>query len=90
VEARFPALFEAVDDSRPKKVRPHEVQKLIKSLKLTNAFGIHEIPRECLRRLPRRPHISSDTRIYLLLLAVAFSVVLEGSKRDNLTEDEDM
>jgi hypothetical protein len=55
VEARVQALLEAVDDNPSEKVRPCDLQKLIKSLKLRKACGIDSIPNECLRHLPRRP-----------------------------------
>jgi hypothetical protein len=55
IVARVQALFEAVDDSPPERVRPCDAQKLIKFLKLKNAFGIYGIPNECLRRISRRP-----------------------------------
>jgi hypothetical protein len=37
------------------KLRPCDLEKLIKSLKLKKARGIDDIPNECLRHLPRRP-----------------------------------
>ncbi|PNF22596.1 hypothetical protein B7P43_G12673 [Cryptotermes secundus] len=55
VEARVQALLEAVDENPPLRIRPCDVQKLIKSLKLKKACGIDGIPNECLRHLPRRP-----------------------------------
>jgi hypothetical protein len=36
-------------------VRPCDVQKLAKTLKLRKACGIDGIPNECLRHLPRKP-----------------------------------
>jgi hypothetical protein len=55
VEAQVQALFETMDDSPPKKVRLCDVLKLINCLQLTKACGIHGIPNECLRHLPRSP-----------------------------------
>jgi hypothetical protein len=55
VEARVQALLETVDNSPPERVRPCDIKKLIKSLKLRKACGIDGIPNECLRHLPRRP-----------------------------------
>jgi hypothetical protein len=54
-EARVQALLEAADDMPLGKVRPCDIQKLIKSLKLRKICGIDAIPYECLRRLPSRP-----------------------------------
>jgi hypothetical protein len=55
LEARVQALLETVDDSPPERVRPCDVQKIIKTLKLKKACGIDGIPNEILRHLPRRP-----------------------------------
>jgi hypothetical protein len=55
VEARVQALLEAADDNPLEKIRPCDIQKLIRSLKLRKACGIDGIPNECLRHLPRRP-----------------------------------
>jgi hypothetical protein len=55
VEAKVQALLETVDKNSRRRIRPCEVQKLIKSLKLRNTCGIDGIPNECLRYLPRRP-----------------------------------
>jgi hypothetical protein len=55
VEARVQALLETVDDSPAERVRPSDLQKIIKALKLKKACGIDGIPNECLRHLPRRP-----------------------------------
>jgi hypothetical protein len=55
VEAEVHALLETVDKNNPQRIRPCDVQKLIKSLKLRKARGIDGIPNECLRHLPRRP-----------------------------------
>jgi hypothetical protein len=52
VEARVQALLETVDDSPPERVRPCDLQKIIKTLKLKKACGIDGIPNECLRHLP--------------------------------------
>jgi hypothetical protein len=55
VEAGVQALLETVDKNPTQRIRPCDVQKLIKSLKLRKACGIDDIPNECLRHLPRRP-----------------------------------
>jgi hypothetical protein len=55
VEARVQALLKSVDNSPPERVRPCDVQKLAKTLKLRKACGINDIPNECLRHLPRKP-----------------------------------
>jgi hypothetical protein len=55
VDARVQALLETVDDSPPERVRPCDVQKIIKALKLKKSCGIDGIPNECLRHIPRRP-----------------------------------
>jgi hypothetical protein len=57
VEARFEALLESVDNSPLERMRPCDVLKLIKTLKLQKACGIDGIPNECLRHLPRRPFV---------------------------------
>jgi hypothetical protein len=54
-EAKVQALLETVDKNPPQRIRPCDVQILIKSLKLGKACGIDGIPNECLRHLPRRP-----------------------------------
>jgi hypothetical protein len=53
VEARFQTLLQTVDYSPLERVRPCDVQKIIKTLKLKKACGIDGIPNECLRHLPR-------------------------------------
>jgi hypothetical protein len=57
VKARVQALLATVDDTPLEKVRPCDIQKLIKSLKLRKACGSDGIPNECLRHLPRRPQV---------------------------------
>jgi hypothetical protein len=57
VEARVQALSETVDNNPSHSIRPRNIQKLIKSLKLRKACGIDGIPNECLRHDPRRPLI---------------------------------
>jgi hypothetical protein len=44
VEARVQALLETVENSPPERERPCDLQKLINSLKLRKACGIHGIP----------------------------------------------
>jgi hypothetical protein len=46
VEARVQALIEAVDDTLLDNLRPCDIQKLIKSLKLRKACGTDGIPNE--------------------------------------------
>jgi hypothetical protein len=58
VKARVQALLESVDNSLPERMRPCDVLKLIKTLKLRKACGIDGIPNECLRHLPRRPLVN--------------------------------
>jgi hypothetical protein len=53
VEAKVQALLETVDKNPPQRIRPCDLQKLIKSLKLRKSCGIDGIPNECLRHLPR-------------------------------------
>jgi hypothetical protein len=57
VEPEFQALLETVDKNPPLRIRPCDVQKLIKSLTFRKGCGIDVIPNECLRHLPRRPLI---------------------------------
>jgi hypothetical protein len=54
LEAKVQALLETVDKNPPQRIRPCDVQKLIKSLKLRKACGIDGITNECLRHIPRR------------------------------------
>jgi hypothetical protein len=46
---------ETVDNNSPERIRPCEIQKLIKSLKLRQACGIDGIPNECLTHLSIGP-----------------------------------
>jgi hypothetical protein len=46
LEARVQALLKAVDSDPPERIRPYDLQKLINSLKLRKACGIHGIPNE--------------------------------------------
>jgi hypothetical protein len=46
VVARVQALFEAVDDDLPERVRPCDIQKLINSLKLRKICSMAGIPNE--------------------------------------------
>jgi len=55
VVVRILALFEAVHNSPPERVRPCDVQKIKNPLKLRKASGIGDTPNECLRQLPRKP-----------------------------------
>jgi hypothetical protein len=57
VETRFQTLLASVDDTPLGKVRPSDIHKLSKSLKLRKVCGLDGIPNECLRHLPRRPLI---------------------------------
>jgi hypothetical protein len=54
VGAKVQALLETVENNPPQRIRPGDVQKVIKSFKLRKACGIDGIPNECLRHLPRR------------------------------------
>jgi hypothetical protein len=58
VEAIVQALLETVYKNPPQRIRPCDVQKLLKSLKLGKACGIDGISNECLRHLPRRPLVN--------------------------------
>jgi hypothetical protein len=55
VETRFQELFVSVDDTPLGKVRPYNIHKLVNTLKLRKTCRLVGIPREYLRRLPRRP-----------------------------------
>jgi hypothetical protein len=55
VEARVQALLETADDTHLEKLRPCDIQKLVKSLKLRKACGLDGIPNQCLSHIPRRP-----------------------------------
>jgi hypothetical protein len=46
VEARVQALLEAVNNNQLERMRPCDIQKLIKSFKLREACGIDGIPNE--------------------------------------------
>jgi hypothetical protein len=59
-EAKWPLEFigpskSRQDKSHPQRIRPCDLQKLIKSLKLREVCGIDGITNECLRHLLRRP-----------------------------------
>jgi hypothetical protein len=55
VEDKVRALLSCVDGNPLEKVRPCDIQKLVKSLKLRKACGLDGIPNECLRHFLRRP-----------------------------------
>jgi hypothetical protein len=55
VEAKVQALLETVDKNPPQRIRPCDVQKCIKTLKLGKACGIDGIPNEFLRQIPMCP-----------------------------------
>jgi hypothetical protein len=55
VETTLQDILETEGEAPLEKLRPCDLTKLIKSLKLIKAFGIDGIPNECLRHLPRRP-----------------------------------
>jgi hypothetical protein len=55
VENKVQDILETEDTAPSEKVRPCDVEKFIKTLKLKKACGIDSIPNECLRHLPRRP-----------------------------------
>jgi hypothetical protein len=65
VEAKVQALLETVDKKPHQKVRPCDVKKLTKSLKMRKACGIGGIPNECLRHFPRRPLL--HLTLYLII-----------------------
>jgi hypothetical protein len=54
VETRVQALLASVDDTPLGKVKPFDIHKSVKKLKLTKAGGLDGIPNECLRHLPSR------------------------------------
>jgi hypothetical protein len=58
VEAKVEALLETVDKNPPQRIKPCDIQKLIKSLKLRKACGIDGIPNECHKHFPRRPLVN--------------------------------
>jgi hypothetical protein len=58
VEPRVQALLTSVDDTPMEKVRPCDIQKLVKSLKLRKTCGLDRIPNKCLRHLPRTPLVN--------------------------------
>jgi hypothetical protein len=58
VEDGVQALFEAVNNDPPEKVRPCDLLKSIFFLKLRKACGIDGVPNECLSHLPRRPLVN--------------------------------
>jgi hypothetical protein len=47
-------LLASVDGTPLGKVKPCDIHKLANALKLRKACGLHGIPNECLRHLPRR------------------------------------
>jgi len=55
VEASVRALLDTEDNTPTERVRPCDVQKIIRTLKLEKACGLDGIPNEYLRHLPRRP-----------------------------------
>jgi hypothetical protein len=69
VESKVQALLETTDKNLPQRIRPCDIQKLIKSLKLRKACGIDGILNECHRHLPRRPlvHVTHLFNHYLRL-----------------------
>jgi hypothetical protein len=67
VEGRVQALLEAADDTHLEELKPCDMHKLIKSLKLRTAYGIDGISNECNRHLPRRP------AVHLTLLLITAS-----------------
>jgi hypothetical protein len=57
VETVVQALLASVDGTPLRKVRPCDTHEIENSLNLRKARGLDCIPNECLRHLPRRPHI---------------------------------
>jgi hypothetical protein len=55
VEIGVQALLASVNDTNLGKVRPCDIHKLVKWLKLRKACGLFGIPNECLTHLPRTP-----------------------------------
>jgi hypothetical protein len=55
VVTRVQALLTSVDDTPLEKVRPCDIQKLVKTLKLRKACGLDGIPNKFLGHLPRKP-----------------------------------
>jgi hypothetical protein len=55
VETTIHALLASADATQERKVRPSDVQKLLKALKLRKASVLRGIPDECFRHLPGRP-----------------------------------
>jgi hypothetical protein len=53
VETRVQALLASVDDTPLEKLRPYDIQKLVKILTFRKACGFDGIPNECLMYLPR-------------------------------------
>jgi hypothetical protein len=55
VETRIQTQLASVEDTPLGKVQSCDRHKLVNSLKLRKACGLHDIPNKCLRHLPRRP-----------------------------------
>jgi hypothetical protein len=53
VETEVKALLTSVDDTSLKKVRPYDIQKSVKTLRVRKACELDGIPKECFRHLPR-------------------------------------
>jgi hypothetical protein len=55
VEALVQHVLEIEDTAPSERIRPCDLKRLIKSLRLKMACGIDGISKECLRHLPKRP-----------------------------------
>jgi hypothetical protein len=87
VEARVQALLEAVGDSPQERVRPCDVQNILKTLKLKKACGIDGIPNECLRHL-KGGHWHT-LRIYLTI-ASGYHIFLCLGRKQNLRPNRNL
>jgi hypothetical protein len=67
VEDRVQALLTSVGENPPVKLRPCDVSKEIRSLKLRKDRGVDDIPKECLRHFPRRSLVQT-THLFNLCL----------------------
>jgi hypothetical protein len=72
-------MFEAANTIFLKKVRPGDIQQVIKSLKMEKMRGIESIPNECLMHLPRR----SLVHIKFILIIESGQLIFPKSPNDN-------
>jgi hypothetical protein len=68
VETRVQGLLAFVDNNPLEKVIPCDIHKLVSSLKLRKACGLHGIPNECLRhlRLSHFPTPWNEAKVIIL------------------------